>query len=208
MTCIRLIIAIGMAAAIAACSSPSHHDGGSLNGKATTGDYRPLSVITDFENGADEWDASMSNVRKKPTVEIVDDAKVGKHSGKITFRASPPDRKEIDWTLLFCPIEKWPSGGDCVAFWIKSTSDKTMLRVKLSEMSGNHNDYEGYKRDIEAGTEWQHLVLPLKSFEYLWGHAKDHILESEKISNISFAQSDVTKDLVIFVDQIEIVHGK
>ncbi|OHB76053.1 MAG: hypothetical protein A2Z34_04155 [Planctomycetes bacterium RBG_16_59_8] len=167
--------------------------------------FQSLKVVADFEEGIDDWDGTMSNVKKKPLIEAVDDAKVGARAAKITFYASPEDRKNIDWTLLYCPIDQWPADGELVSFWIKSTAEKTLLHVKLSEMRGNHNNYEGFQKEIEVSASWQQLRIPLSEFVYLWGHAKDKMLQKENISNISFSQADVTKELTIVVDQIEIL---
>lgn len=162
-----------------------------------------VKVICDFEDGVDDWDNTMSNVKKKPKIETVDDAKAGKKAAKITYFAGA---KSTDWTLLKCGFDEWPAEGTHLSFWMKSTADTTHVQVKLSEMKDDHQNFEGFHKEIEVGTEWKQYRIPLSEFEYLWGMGGgDKTLQKENLSNIAFAQPDVMKEMVLFVDQIEIV---
>ena len=162
-----------------------------------------IAVIDDFEKGVEDWDDSMGNAKEKPTIACVADARVGKQAAKISFSAA----EKGGWTLLKHDIDRWPDDGTAIAFWIKATAPGTPAQVKLSEMSGDHTGYEGFKATFTVGTEWQRVIIPLARFEFLWSMSGDSNkrLDKEKISNIAFEQADETKPLTIVVDQLEIV---
>ena len=155
-----------------------------------------LLTIEDFESGIDDW----QGITPDANVEIVNDAKTGKKAATFTYRAG----KQGAWTNVAHSIEQWPKGGNAISFWAKAKKP-TAVMLKVNEMRGSHEGFEGFSAKVDIGTEWGYHVVMLKDLQYLWGMGKGNKkLDADNVSTVGFEQEDITKAVAFIVDDIAI----
>ena len=162
-----------------------------------------LFSIDDFEDAkrsGERW-VDESAAANKLSWEIVDGRGKGSKGMKIVF---PKNAKGgISLSRYLEESEQWPAEGKVVRFWVKADR-VTQIRIKVNELrGGKHSTFEGFSANVDAGTEWKEIRLPLSSFAYLWGHGGGNkTLDPTRIGQLSIEQVNIAEPVTLTVDDM------
>lgn len=157
-------------------------------------------VLDDFESGTKSanWKDMSGGDDIKCEMEIVGDAKNGKHAAKFSFAGTKGDEKWVDIHYE----TPWPEKGVAVSFWAKAAKP-CKVQVKIEE-GLKHQEYAGYIVEANLTTEWKEYTFKLNSFKWLWGHSKqkEHP-EAGKIRGVGFGDGDLPA--TFYLDDFKII---